>query len=79
MVVANAFKKRSKKLDIARKLPPCFHKLPGCDFNPKDSQAINWLIQQPSVLEFLWDNIKQSGDVIYDPESGKWRGVDFHD
>lgn len=75
--MANAFKRRSKKLDVARNLPPLYHKMPGQDFAPRKSEVIQWLIQRPSILEFLWDNIKQSGDIVYDSETGKWQGVDY--
>lgn len=77
--MANAFKKRSKKLNVARNLPPCYHKLPGQKYDVKKSEVINWLIQRPSILEFLWDQFKQSGDIEYDPETGKWQGVDYEE
>lgn len=75
--MANAFKRRSKKLNIARKLPPSYHTLPGEKFDIKKSEVINWLIDQPDILNFLWDNIKQSGNVEYDSETGIWAGVDY--
>ena len=75
--MANAFKARSKKLDIARKLPPSYHKFPGEQYDAEKSEVIEWLIQQPSILEFLWDQFKQSSDIVYNPETGKWQGVDY--
>lgn len=72
-----AVKKRSKKLLVARNLPPSFHKVPGEDYNVKKSEVVNWLIQRPSILEYLWDQIKQSKDIVYNPETGKWHGVDY--
>lgn len=77
--MANGAKKRSQKLNVARNLPPSFHRLPGKEYEVKKSEAINWLIQRPSILEFLWDQIKQSGDVAYDSSTGKWQGVDYND
>lgn len=75
--MANAFKRISKKLNIARKLPPSYHTLPGENSDIKKSEVINWLIDQPDILNFLWDNIKQSGNVEYDSETGIWAGVDY--
>jgi hypothetical protein len=75
--MANACKKRSKKLNVARNLPPSFHKLPNQDYDVKKSEVIKWLIQRPSILEYIWDNIKQSEDVVYNPDTGKWQGVDY--
>lgn len=72
-------KKRSQKLNIGRKLPPSYHKLPGEEYDVNKSQAINWLMQQPDILGFVWDQFKQSGDVIYNPDTGKWQGIDYDD
>lgn len=74
--MSNVCKKRSRKLSVARNLPPSYHKIPGQEFDVRKSEVIRWLIQRPSVLEFLWDQIKQSGDVSYNPETGKWQGAD---
>ncbi|GED34011.1 hypothetical protein P9G84_22470 [Brevibacillus centrosporus] len=75
--MANLFAKRSKKLDVGRNLPPSYHKLPGEEYDVRKSEIVQWLIQQPSILEFLWDQFKQSGEIVYDPSTGKWRGVDY--
>ncbi|MEG1433852.1 hypothetical protein [Eubacterium sp.] len=69
--------KRSKKLSIGRKMPPRYHKLPGEDYDIKKSEVIRWLIQCPDILEYVWDQFKQSGDIEYNPETGKWQGVDY--
>lgn len=33
----------------------------------------------PPILEFVWDHIKQSGYIEYNPDSGKWQGVDYNE
>ncbi len=68
--------KRSQLLNVARKMPPLFHTIPGQAFDILQSQVLLWLIKQPDILNFIWNNIKQSGDVFYDPKSGKWQGTD---
>lgn len=68
----------SKKLDIAKQMPALYHKLPDREFSVENSQVIKWAIEQPNILSYLWDRIKQSGYVNYDPKSGKWKGVN-HD
>ncbi len=75
--MVNIYGKRSKKLDVAKKLPPSYHKLLGENYDAKKSEALQWLIQQPAIQEFVWDQIKQSGDVEYDRETGIWTGVDY--
>lgn len=77
--MANAFKKRSKKLMVGRNLPPSYHKKPEKEYNVKESEAVQWLIERPSILEFIWDQFKQSGDIVYDPDTGKWQGIDYED
>ncbi len=72
-------KSKNIKLVVARNLPPLYHKLPDKEYSPKKSEVIQWLIQRPSILEFIWDHVKQSGDVVYNAKSGKWQGVDYED
>lgn len=70
-------KSRSQKLLVARNLPPSYHKLPGQEYDVRKSEVIDWLIKRPSIREFLWDHIRQSGHVEYDSETGIWTGVDY--
>lgn len=70
-------RKKSKLIGVARLMPPLYHTLPGEKFDIKKSKVMWWLIRQPDILNYLWNHIKQSGMVQYDPETGKWYGVDF--
>lgn len=72
-------KKRSKLLEVARMLPPSYHTLPGEEFDIEKSEVIHWLVDQPEILNFLWNNIKQSGDVAYDSATGLWQGIDWQE
>ena len=74
-----ARKKRSALLRVARKMPPLYHTIPGQDFDVRKSRVIWWLTKQPEILNWMWNNIKQSEDVKFDPKTGKWQGVDFHE
>ncbi|OEC03150.1 hypothetical protein GY31_03325 [Lysinibacillus sphaericus] len=73
-----AYKKRSKNLEVARNLPPSYHTLPGEVFDIRNSEVINWLIKQPEILNYLWNNIKNSDDVEYNPATGVWTGVEYN-
>lgn len=53
--------------------------MPGQEYDVKNSEVTKWLIQRPSILEFIWDQLKQSGDILYDPDTGKWKGADYDD
>lgn len=68
---------RSKKLLVARNMPPLYHSIPGQNFDITQSEVLKWLVAQPEILNYIWDNIKNSDDVCYDADTGKWYGVDF--
>ncbi len=71
--------KNSNIFQVAKKMPPLYHKLPGKEFDVFKSQVIWWLTRQPEMLEYIWNKLKQSGAVRYDPQSGKWQGINFHE
>lgn len=69
----------NKKLRVIKNMPPLYHTLPNRNFDIKKSEVVRWLIEQPEVLNYLWDHIKQSGVLEYDIETKKWKGVDYAD
>lgn len=71
--------RKNKKLDAARYMPPLHHSVPGEEFNIKNSQAIMWLLKSPDILNYLWDHVRQSANIVYDPDTCTWKGVDYHD
>lgn len=71
--------KRSKKLDVAKKMPPRYHKLPDQDYSTMKSLAIEWLISQSDIREYIWDHLKQSGLIRYDETTKKWSGINSGD
>lgn len=68
-----------KQLEVGRKLPPSYHKLPGQDFDLKKSEAVKWLIDQPEVLNFVMDIMNKSEAIVYDKVTGKWQGIDYRE
>ncbi|WP_312072034.1 hypothetical protein [Anaerotignum propionicum] len=70
---------RSKNLEIAKRMPPLSHTIPGRPFEIKQSEVVKWLLNQPDILNYIWNNIKNSEDVFYNPDTGKWQGVDYGD
>ena len=69
--------KRSKILKVAEKMPPLFHRLPNEEYDVQKSEVISWLIRQPEVMNYVWNNIKSSGAIKYDHSTGKWTGVEY--
>lgn len=72
-------RKRAKVLEVARLMPPLRHSIPGEDFDIKKSEVMKWIMQSPIAWNYIWNNIKQSGAVIYNPDTGTWQGVDYDD
>lgn len=68
---------RSKLLEAARKMPPLYHTLPNGYFDIQKSEVIKWLITQPEILNYIWNNLKNSGVLVYNSETGRWKGVDY--
>lgn len=76
-------KKRSKYLDVAKKMPPLHHTLPGEEFDIEKSEVAKWLAAQPEILTYVVNRIKggngQAPLIVYDPDTKIWRGVDYED
>ena len=76
-------KKKSKYLEVAKKMPPLYHTLPGETFDMEKSEVAKWLMEQPEILNYVVNRIKggkgQEPFIVYDPDTGKWQGVDYHE
>lgn len=76
-------KKRSKLLDVAKWMPPCYHVLPGEEFDIKRSEVAKWLVQRPDILNYVVNRIKgsngQSSYIVYNPSTGKWQGIYYEE
>lgn len=68
---------RSNLIEVAKNMPPLYHTIPRQEFDISNSEVVNWLLKQPDTLKYVWNNIKNSGSVIYDSDTGKWQGVDY--
>lgn len=69
-------RKKSKLLDVVKKMPPLYHTLPGRQYDAMKSQVLEWLCGQPEVREWLWNHLKSSDYVSYDPSTRLWSGAD---
>lgn len=68
----------SKQLQCAAKMPALQHKVSddGEKFDIFKSEVSRWLLQQPEIMQYVFTRIKNSGLIIYDPESKLWYGRD---
>ena len=69
--------KSDKRLRTARKMPPLHHTLPGKDFDSERSQVLEWIVEQPELVNYLFDHIRYAGHIQFDPKRRTWVGVDY--
>ena len=68
----------NKHLEVAKKMPPLHHKLPGEEFDITKSEVVKWLVAQPEIMQFLMDRVANRAEasrlIKYDPDAGTWQG-----
>lgn len=62
----------------ARKMPPLYHKHPDEEFDCKKSQALQWLLDQPDILNSLWNKYSHSS-LIFNQDTRLWQGKDYQE
>jgi len=78
-----AWVKTSSNLECVRKMPELRHSFKGEPFDIKKSEVVQWLIEQPGVLNYLVDLVnghdkRREKLIVYNPERGTWQGVDYN-
>jgi hypothetical protein len=58
-------------------MPPRRHCEPGRKFDPYQSDLLNWLRDSAEVQLALFDVLRGRGAILYDRETGLWRGKDW--
>lgn len=71
--------KKSKLLEVGKEMPLLYHSFPDEPYDPKQSQVLRWISEQPELMEWIFRQLKSAGYVIYDPQWQAWRGVGNHD
>lgn len=69
-------RRRNNKLNIAKQMPLLQHSFPDQDFDIKNSEVVKWLVQQPDIMQLLF-NIVRYKEIIFNPETGTWQGKDY--
>lgn len=71
-------RKQTHRFDAARKMPPLRHSIPGQPFDIRNSEVIQWLIQQPDILKYIFEKANTGLHAIrYDSNTGTWQGADY--
>jgi hypothetical protein len=68
---------RKNLFDAARYMPRLTHRRPGEKFDTHNSEALDWLVNQPGVRQAVFDLARESGAIEYDPETRTWAGTGF--
>lgn len=64
-------------LECVKKMPPLRHSIPGRGFDIRMSEAAAWIASQPEVIQKMFNLAQNKKAIRYDPETGKWQGVDY--
>lgn len=69
---------KATKAQLAATLMPALkHSDPTDQFHISKSDVVKWLRDQPAILQAMFNFYKDSGAIIFDKETGLWRGIDF--
>ena len=69
-------KKRSKSVEVAKKMPPLYHTLPGEQFDLRKSEVVKWLSEQAQLHAWVLEQLIIAGFVEYDAETVLWSGIE---
>lgn len=70
-------RKKSVKLEVAKNMPMTFHRLPSMEYDPDKSKVLDWIANQPELLEWIFEQLRSTGYIVYDSDWGAWHGVNF--
>lgn len=62
----------------AASMPP-LTRTPGNKYNPMQDQVLSWFACQPVLIDVVIAKARHEGLIVYDEETGTWRGRDYHD
>lgn len=63
-------------LDCARKMPRLKHTV-GSKFDIRTSEVVKWLLDQPEIMQKIFNFAMNEKTIVYDPDTGEWRGADM--
>ena len=63
-------------LNCARSMPRLKHTF-GSKFDIRTSEVVRWLLDQPKIMQKIFNFATNSGAIVYDPDTGEWRGANM--
>lgn len=79
MKMAKEKNKFLKHLECVKGMPPLHHSVPDSEFDIRKSEVVMWLVREPEVLQWLFNSVMNKKAIVYDPESGTWKGAEWSD
>lgn len=70
-------RKKSKFLEVGKEMPLLYHTFPDEEYDPTQSQVLRWISEQPELLEWIFEQLRSTGYIVYDSDWGAWHGVNF--
>lgn len=70
-------KRHDKRLTVARRMPPLYRTRPGEEYSVQNDGVLDWVKAHTDLGLYVIDLLARLGYILYDPESGTWRGVDY--
>ena len=70
-------KSKDKRLLVAKNMPPLYRTLPEQTYSYKTDEVFAWISQRPGLINYVFDKLSMGGYIVYNPETGKWQGVDY--
>lgn len=67
--------KETKLRALYRTMPALPHSVPGQPFDIRASEVVKWLIDQPDVLQAMFNHARSSARISYDSATGTWHGA----
>ena len=62
--------------DKLAQMPRLVHSHKSKPFDINASEVVRWLIDQPEVLNWMFQRLKDTRLIAYEKDSGTWAGVE---
>jgi len=72
-------KKISTKLSVVKTMPKLQHRIPNEEYDVAESNVVKWLIQQPDVLQHLFETMKDRKLIKYNSDTSTWQGIEYEE
>lgn len=66
--------KDSQAFATACTMPSGLKHQPEAEFDWHKSEVVDWLLNQPEVRKYFFDKCNTAGAIVFDQESGTWKG-----